>query len=175
MHMKRLIVTGAVALLPPVVLAGLALGGSTRSETTVASQATAAYHDVDQALAAGYAPSDFPGLPGTAECFQSSEGGMGIHYINGTFLTDGIIDAAKPEALVYEPRADGRLKLVALEYVILQAQSAGGPPALFGEQFMPNDGVALGVPPLYTLHAWIWKPNPSGLLQPWNPNTSCNP
>jgi hypothetical protein len=170
---RKLVLAAALALFAAAAVAGIALAGSTRSETTVASQATASFHDVDKALAAGYAPSDFPGLPGTAECFESPAGGMGIHYINGTYLVDGVIDAARPEALVYEPRENGKLKLVALEYVIFQSDSPGGPPSLFGERFAPNDGVALGVPPLYTLHAWIWKPNPSGLLQPWNPRTSC--
>jgi hypothetical protein len=173
MRRKRLLFMGVVALLVPVAAAGIALAGSPRSETTVASEATAAFHDVGKALAAGYAPSDFPGLPGSAECFQSAEGGMGIHYINGAYLTDGVIDAAKPEALVYEPRENGKLKLVALEYVIFQSDSPGGAPSLFGDEFAPNDGVALGVPPLYTLHAWIWQPNPTGLLEPWNPTVQC--
>jgi hypothetical protein len=125
MRTRMLIVIGALALVVPVGLVGLALAGSNRSATTVASQATAAFHDVDKALAAGYQPSDFPGVPGTAECFESPASGMGIHYVNGALLTDGEIDAAKPEALVYEPRANGRLKLVALEYVILQDDSSG--------------------------------------------------
>ena len=163
----------AALSLVPIVLAGFAFADSTRSETTVASQATAAFHDIDKALAAGYAPSDFPGLPGSAECFESPEGAMGIHYIDGALLTDGVIHAGRPEALVYEPRPNGKLELVALEYVIFQSASPGGPPTLFGETFMPNDGIALGVPPLYTLHAWIWTPNPLGLLQPWNPRVSC--
>jgi hypothetical protein len=35
---------------------------------------------------------------------------------------------------------------------------------------MPN---RYGLPPFYSLHAWIWKPNPSGILTPWNPRVSC--
>ncbi len=30
-----------------------------------------------------------------------------------------------------------------------------------------------GLKPFYALHAWIWKKNPSGLLQPWNPSVAC--
>ena len=26
----------------------------------------------------------------------------------------------------------------------------------------------------WTLHAWIWKPNPSGLFMPWNPSVNCS-
>ncbi|MDF2753435.1 MAG: hypothetical protein K0S82_1818, partial [Gaiellaceae bacterium] len=25
----------------------------------------------------------------------------------------------------------------------------------------------------YALHAWIWKPNPSGILKPYNPRVDC--
>lgn len=42
------------------------------------------------------------------------------------------------------------------------------PPQLLGETFELND--ALGV---YVLHAWVWKTNPSGILEGWNPNVSC--
>ena len=135
---------------------------------------TAQFHNVGRAVAAGYAPSDFPGVPGTAECFSNPAGGMGIHYINGGLLTDGVISAAKPEALVYEPQANGTLRLVALEYVIFQADAPSGPPSLVGQTFESNDGVALGIPAIYTLHAWIWKWNPSGLFADWNPRVTCN-
>ena len=57
--------------------------------------------------------------------------------------------------------------------MIPQAQSPS-PPSLFGTQFMPNDGVQLGTPPLWTLHAWIYEKNPLGFNYPWNPNVSCS-
>ena len=48
------------------------------------------------------------------------------------------------------------------------------PPSLFGQTFnftpSPN---RYGLPPFYSLHAWIWKHNPSGMFAPWNPNVSC--
>ena len=25
----------------------------------------------------------------------------------------------------------------------------------------------------YILHAWIWKPNPAGMFENWNPDVSC--
>ena len=99
---------------------------------------------------------------------------MGVHQVN-TSLLDGTIDATAPEALVYEPRNDGSLKLVALEYVVFQADWKGSsPPELFGKTFVlipsPN---RFGLPAFYALHAWLWKPNPSGLLATWNPNVTC--
>jgi hypothetical protein len=48
-------------------------------------------------------------------------------------------------------------------------------PSLFGKQFdvvgSPN---RYGLPAFYALHAWIWKPNPSGILNAWNPNVACD-
>jgi hypothetical protein len=171
---KRLFVV-VVAILPVLALAGYATASDERSAAAKVASATAAFHDVDKALAAGYAPSDFPAVPGVGECLShATDGAMGIHYVNGTLLTDGVINAATPEALVYEPTANGKLKLVALEYVIFQSQSPGGPPSLFGVPFLPNDGTTLGIPPFYAMHSWIWKPNPSGLFFPWNPNVSCD-
>lgn len=105
---------------------------------------------------------------------------MGDHYANGALLLDGgVIDAAAPEALVYEQRENGSFKLVALEYLVFQAdwEEAGNtsPPELFGRTFdfvaSPN---RYGLPPFYALHAWLWKPNPSGLLHAWNPNVTCD-
>jgi hypothetical protein len=45
---------------------------------------------------------------------------------------------------------------------------------LFGHTFMlmasPN---RFGLPPFYALHAWLWKDNPSGHFEPWNPKVKC--
>jgi hypothetical protein len=27
---------------------------------------------------------------------------------------------------------------------------------------------------LYVLHAWVWKNNPSGLFEDWNPAVTCD-
>jgi hypothetical protein len=163
-----------IALAIAVATAGFASAGGRHddSDRAVATKATERFRDVEKALLAHFIPSDFPGIPGRAECFSSPEGGMGIHFINDDYLGDGVIDAAKPEALVYEPTKN-HMKLVALEYVIPVAQSPS-PPSLFGTTFMLNDGVQLGTPPLWTLHAWIYEKNPLGFNYPWNPNVSCN-
>jgi hypothetical protein len=105
---------------------------------------------------------------------------MGDHFANGSLLVDGgVIDASEPEALVYEQRNDGTYKLVALEYIVFEVdwEAAGNtaPPELFGRTFdfttSPN---RYGIPAFYSLHAWIWKPNGSGLLYAWNPDVSCD-
>jgi hypothetical protein len=105
---------------------------------------------------------------------------MGDHFVNGELLLDdGVIDATEPEALVYETRNDGTFKLVALEYIVFKSdwEEAGNtsPPSLFGQTFDFNDQPnRFGLPPFYALHAWIWKPNPSGILFAWNPRVSCD-
>ena len=86
---------------------------------------------------------------------------MGFHMINGSLL-DGAVDAAQPEALVYAPDKKGKLRLVALEYVVFaEAWTGEDPPSLFGEDFMftaaPN---RYEIPAFWALHAWIWQGNP---------------
>jgi hypothetical protein len=173
---KKLLVI-ALAAVPVLVPAGLAVAGGGGLDG--ATPATARFHDVGKAIAAGYS-FRLPELSGKTCIVQPGEGAMGVHMVN-TSLLDETLDATAPEALVYEPRNNGTLKLVALEYVVFkaaweEAHGAGtAPPRMFGRTFdsvgSPN---RYGLPPFYALHAWIWKPNPSGLLEPWNPNVECD-
>lgn len=148
------------------------------SDLQLARAATARFNSIEQALAAGYGlPPDGP----LHECIASLDGSgaMGFHLINGALL-DTVIDPAQPEALVYAPDGNGKLKLVALEYVVFQEpwheQHGDGAmaPMLFGEMFMetpaPN---RYEIPAFYALHAWIWEANPAGTFAGFNPNVSC--
>jgi len=121
-----------------------------------ARRATAAYHRVERAVDDGWV--EF------TPCIDGEEGGMGYHYVNVNLL-DGDLDPAAPEALLYEPTSNGRLRLVAVEYIVPYDES-DGPPSLFGQVFHPG-------PPGWTLHAWVWKNNPAGMFADWNPNVSC--
>jgi hypothetical protein len=127
-----------------------------------ARRATAAYHDQSLALAAGYEAF----LP----CFDSPAGGMGQHYVNFALL-DGTVDAAAPEALVYEVAPSGE-RLVALEYLVpYTAAPADGPaPKLFGAEYSRHDD--LGV---WALHAWVWRPNPAGMHADFNSRVAMCP
>jgi hypothetical protein len=52
-----------------------------------------------------------------SECAEDPKyGGMGIHYANEKLIADGKLDIARPEILVYQPAADGELRLGAVEY-----------------------------------------------------------
>jgi hypothetical protein len=166
--MKR--ATMVAALLSLLAIAGTALATSAFDGAT---SATARFHDLDKAKAAGYEVrvADAAGIVCIA---QPGQGAMGIHMLNPALL-DGTIDAEMPELLVYEPRNNGELKLVALEYLVFQADWQGSsPPSLFGREFdFVPAGNRYGLPPFYALHAWLWKPNPSGTLHAWNPRVSC--
>lgn len=158
-----------------LVVPGLVLAG-TDDDLAAAEAATEAFTDPATAEAAGY------GLPPEGplhECIASLDdtGAMGLHYINGDLVGDAVLDPTTPEALVYEPAADGSLELVAVEYVVFaEAWDAENDmaPMLFGEMFMlvdePN---RYELPAFYALHAWIWRDNPSGTFASFNPDVSC--
>jgi hypothetical protein len=114
------------------------------------------------------------------ECIDMPDmGAMGVHYAKGALVGDGAIDALTPEAMVYEPDARGRPHLVAVEYVVFQdawdAQHKSRP-KLFGHKFdlTPSEN-RYGLPAFYSLHAWLYKPNPAGTFAMWNPNVTCTP
>lgn len=89
-----------------------------RPALAAARAASAAYHDTDRAAAAGYAP--FPAGVPLHECITApdpGDGAMGFHWLDAS-LVDAELDPARPEVLVYEPRRNGRLRLVAMEYVV---------------------------------------------------------
>ena len=162
---------GAVIL----VVAGAALANNS-NERVAAKQSTAAFRQLAKARSAGYT-LELKTTPanGSKACIADAAGGMGIHMVN-TKLLDSTISLRSPEALVYEPRG-GQMELVALEYVVDRKawQDAGNtaPPKLFGRHFSLTTKNPFGLKPFYALHAWVWKKNPAGWLQPWNPQVTC--
>jgi hypothetical protein len=159
-------------LVLPLALGSIAYAAAGRADVQAAVPATAAFHDLDKARAAGYT-FELPQLSGETCVEEPGVGGMGVHLVNTTLL-DGTIDVREPEVLVYE-RRNGKLKLAAVEYVVFEADWDGGDaPELFGRAFdhVPEPN-RYGLPAFYALHAWIWKPNPAGLLEAWNPRVHC--
>jgi hypothetical protein len=106
-------------------------------------------------------------------------GAMGLHYVNGALVGSGVVDATRPQIVIYEPTANGGLKLTGADYLVLadmwNAQHPEGPPQLMGQLFhffeSPN---RFGLPAFYTLHVWAWKDNPNGAFVNWHPNVSCS-
>jgi hypothetical protein len=141
--------------------------------------ATARFHSTAQADRAGYGP--FPVGAPLHECISNltGPGAMGFHWVNGAYI-DGEVDPLHPEVLVYAPDADGELRLVALEYVVFQADwyrahPADSMPELFGQMFMatpePN---RYQIPAFFALHVWLYQSNPSGIFANFNPTVSCD-
>jgi|JI10StandDraft_1071094.scaffolds.fasta_scaffold491198_2 hypothetical protein len=131
------------------------------SDRVIAQLAAAGFQDVETAEAAGYASTI-----DTLGCFQDPErGGMGLHYLNEE-LMDATVDLSEPEALVYELDRTGAVAgLVAHEYIVpIDAWTATEPPELAGVEFHRHPTL-----PLWVLHAWLWKDNPSGVFEDWNP------
>lgn len=95
-------------------------------------------------------------------------GGMGFHYAKAEIL-DGVARVKEPEALLYEPQPDGKLRLVAVEYIIpFGAWTRSHPPQLLGQNFKRNE--VFGV---WALHIWLFRHNPSGRFADWNPHVHC--
>jgi hypothetical protein len=133
-----------------VAFVSCASGGMATHDAPLAQEvrrATERYQDVKAATAAGYAL--FLG------CVGSPQGGaMGIHYANGDLVGDGKLDAARPEALMYEPRG-GKLELVGVKYIVIAAAwdvANKTPPTLMGQLFHYNTAPnRYGIPALYAL------------------------
>ena len=137
----------------------------------VVRNATARFQDVSVAEAEGYA-LQFGCVSGP------DAGAMGLHYVNGALVGSGIIDATRPQIVIYEPTPDGRLKLIGADFLVLadvwDKAHPGNPPELMGQLFhyfeSPN---RFGLPAFYTLHVWAWKDNPNGAFVNWHPKVSC--
>jgi hypothetical protein len=151
-----------------IALVALSASGAQASngddENAVAGvrQATAPFHNLDAAGHANYARLlDCFDLPGV--------GGMGQHFAD-TSRFDATIEPNRPEALVYE--VDGnRLQLVAVEYIVpWSAWVPSTPPQLFGKDFTSVTSLHI-----WALHAWIWRPNPLGMFQNYNPRVKLCP
>jgi hypothetical protein len=170
----KLLVVAALVASTTTVMTSFALAGGESSVAAVRA-ATAKYHQLAVAQADNYGL--FTDAAGIACIANPPDGTMGVHYVNLGLVLDGGIDAATPEALVYEPEKNGNLRLVAVEYVVFQSAwdaSHASPPSLFGQEFgLVPAGNRYGLPPFYELHAWIWKHNPSGMFYEWNPTVTC--
>ncbi|MEA3008422.1 MAG: hypothetical protein QOJ91_114 [Sphingomonadales bacterium] len=159
--------------------------------------ATARFQNVQVALAEGYVrdPGD---MCDTAAMMgrPAALGGMGIHFFrpdrlgitappnprvggNGTHT-----DFRKPSILIYEPREDGSLELIAVEnLVFVKAWQAAGHRARpkfqgLDYDFMSDDPAtpideAHGFEPHYDRHVWLYRPNANGMFAQYNPSVTC--
>jgi hypothetical protein len=137
--------------------------------------ATAKFRDINAALAAGFAQA--------TPCVSGPDfGAMGVHFVLGSRITAGTLNATEPEALIYEPLPNGAFRLVGVEFIILasvwQTQIPKGSTAtpeldghLMNYVAAPN---RYGLPDFYELHVWAWEHNPVGSFADWNTQVSCD-
>ena len=135
----------------------------------IVRDATKEFTNVNAATAAGYQP--FLG------CVSGPDhGAMGNHYVNGALVGDGVLDASRPEVLIYEASGNA-LQLVGVEFVVIAdtwlAQHST-PPVLEGQTFQfVNSPNRYGLPAHFELHVWAWRDNPDGAFVDWNNKVSC--
>jgi hypothetical protein len=159
--------------------------------------ATERFQDVQVALAEGYIrdPGD---MCETADMMGRpvSAGAMGVHYFRPDLLgviaapdaringTGTYTDFRAPAILIYEPQADGSMQLVAVENLVFQASWAAAghasPPTFHGVPYdtMQDDPAtatdeAHNFEPHYDRHVWVYRENPAGIFEPFNPAVSC--
>lgn len=156
--------TEATTALQPLAAASQAAGAAAKQDLAALHRVTATFHDFETARTAGWSAQITACMTDPA-----GAGGMGYHYGNPN-LIDGSVRADEPELLLYEPERNGRMRLVAVEYIVpLTAWTSPQPPRLFGQDFHVN--AAFGI---WALHAWVWENNPSGLFADWNPRVTCD-
>src|SRR5437867_709912 len=151
--------TSLVAATLALLATALPSAAATGDTLANARNATALYTEPAAVLAGGY--DRLTDAADLACIDQTGASAMGVHYVKGALIQSGALDAARPQALVYEVQENGQLRLGALEYVVFQSTwdaTHSSAPTLFGAQkFMltPADN-RYGLPAFYSLHAWIW-------------------
>lgn len=134
--------------------------------------ATARFIDINAAFHAGF-------VTGTPCVSGPDAGAMGVHLVMASRIFGSLVlDPALPQALIYEPNADGTMRLVGVEYIVLEsvwaATNPQGTPALDGNLMnyvaAPN---RYGLPAFYEIHVWAWQNNPKGSYADWNTQVTC--
>jgi hypothetical protein len=170
---RSLVLTGVAGALLATAL-GAPVAADEAGNASGIRTATEQYQDIAAAEDAGYALlKDTAGIA----CIDNEDGAMGIHYANGDLVAGGVIDALKPQVLVYAPGEGDALHLAAVEYVVIQEAwdaSHDAAPELFEQEFMLTpEGNRYGLPAFYSLHDWAWQTNPDGEFAMYNPDVTC--
>jgi hypothetical protein len=182
-----------------IIAAALAAAAPGPGEPTLdeVRAATARFRNVKVALAEGYVrdPTD---MCDTAPMMGRPKalGGMGIHFFRPDLLgitappaprVDGNgthTDFHKPSILIYEPREDGSLELVAVENLVFKKawEAAGNKklPTFHGVEYDymfddPKTAIdeAHNFEPHYDRHVWLYRPNSNGMFAQFNPTVTC--
>jgi hypothetical protein len=137
--------------------------------------ATAPYVNINVAFKQGFVVA--------TPCVSGPDtGAMGVHLVLPSRLSASqvLLDATQPQALIYEPNADGSWRLVGVEFIVLEsAWAASNPPANTGPalqgnllNYIPYPN-RYGLPAFYEIHVWAWQENPKGSYADWNTQVTC--
>ncbi len=136
----------------------------------IVRESTERFKDVSVAEAEGYL-LQFGCVAG------DDAGAMGLHYVNAALVNSGVLDATRPQIVIYEPKPDGGRQLIGADFLLIKAawdKKHQSPPELMGQLFHLFDSPnRFGLPAFYTLHVWAWKNNPNGAFVNWHPNVAC--
>ena len=142
--------------------------------------ANSRFKDVNVAVAEGYASIpcasgvDAKWMPRRATvrisfCSSPLGAAMGVHYVNAGYLKDEVPDIKRRQAVMYEPLPNGKMELVAVEYI-----SSMGPSSLEGQLFdFTSSPTRNGLGPFFELHLRAWKANQHGAFADMNPDVTC--
>jgi hypothetical protein len=165
----------ALALAVGLAAAAAPAGAATPDDIAAIRDATTPFQDVAASEAAGYGV--LTGTPLELCIDEEGTGGMGFHRVNGDLVGDTRLDPLTPEALIYIPDAVGELDLVGVEYVVFAEAwdlENDAPPTLLGHELhLVPEPNRYELPTFYQLHAWVWRSNPSGMFESFNPTVSC--
>jgi hypothetical protein len=159
----------AVTLLSAVPLVAAADEDSPLVEKVRA--ATVRYLNINVALREGWTVA--------TPCVSGPDtGAMGVHLVLGSRLSPAALNAEQPQALIYEPMANGAMRLVGVEFIQLEQDWASahtmGTPSLEGNLLnyisFPN---RYGLPAFYEMHVWAFERNPKGSFADWNTHVTC--
>lgn len=194
----RITIGAAILAATAAVSATAAKARSDEPTLAEVRAATERFRDVKVALAEGYV-RDPTNMCETAPMMgrPAELGAMGIHFFRPDLLGikgppdprvdgDGThTDFNRPSILIYEPKPDGSLELVAVENLVFQKSwhAAGNqrPPSFHGVEYdtMRDDpetevDEAHMFEPHYDRHVWIYRDNPNGTFAQFNPRVSCD-
>jgi len=131
--------------------------------------ATARYTDINVAITEGWVTA--------TPCVSGPDtGAMGVHLVLQSRINSGLLNAEEPGALIYEPMANGAMRLVGVEFIVLASLWTGkNPPALDGNllNYVPAPN-RYGLPAFYEMHVWAWELNPKGSYADWNTHVTCD-
>lgn len=186
------------AILVAALLAVTACASKSNEPSIDAVKAAAEkYRDVNVAIREGYT-TDHKCTTAEMLGFPKEMGAMGLHYVRRDLLglppkpapprsgrvhgTGTYTDFMKPAMLIYEPQADGSMKLVAVENLVFASAwhaRTKEAPTFRGEPFVllkdkPDTKVdeAHGWEPHYELHVWL-DDNPNGRFSEFSPQVTC--